>query len=247
MKQLLLCAFLATFTTQVFGQQQTDKINPFPKTITVAGSSEMEIIPDEIYVIVDLREYEKRGQGKADIETIKSTFLQNCRDIGLPDSTITIASYEGNNNPWLRKKKKSDLYSSISYQIKFNKSNDIDKLVDKLDDDATQNFRIVRTSHSKINEYRKQLKIQAIKAAKEKGIYLTDAIGEKLGEAITVNEPHENFTEYYNELNKANTQLYSLGQRKFESDEASTANAETVIDFKRIRLRFDVEVVFALK
>jgi hypothetical protein len=59
----------------------------------------------------------------------------------------------------------------------------MDKLVEKLDDDATQNFLIVSTDHSKMAEFRRQLKIAAVKAAKEKGIYLTDAIGERLGES----------------------------------------------------------------
>ena len=67
----------------------------------------------------------------------------------------------------------------------------MDNLVEKLDDDATKNFTIVSVSHSKITEYRKDLKIKAIKAARDKGLYLTEAIGEKLGEAITINEPGE--------------------------------------------------------
>ena len=38
--------------------------NPYPRTITVQGSAEMELVPDEIYVLVDLKEYEKKGAGK---------------------------------------------------------------------------------------------------------------------------------------------------------------------------------------
>jgi uncharacterized protein len=243
MKQIPLILIAITLISSAFGQPIADKANPFPKTITVTGSSEMEIIPDEIYVVVDLKEYEKRGQGKINIETIKSAFLQNCRDIGLPDSAVTIASYEGYNNPWLRKKKKADLYSSISYQIKFNKSSDMDKLVDKLDDDATQNFRIVKTSHSRINEYRKQLRIQAIKAAKDKGIYLTEAIGEKLGEAITINEPSEDVTGNYILPKTAN---YTLNEYKLNGEEIID-DQNTSVDFKKIKLRSDVNIVFALK
>ncbi|HEV8285965.1 MAG TPA: SIMPL domain-containing protein [Chitinophagaceae bacterium] len=244
MKQILFIATLIVLSSPVIGQQIADKPNPFPKTVTVTGSSEMEIIPDEIYVIIDLREYEKRGQTKTDIETIKSAFLQKCREIGLPDSVVTIASYEGYNNPWLRKKKKADLYASISYQIKFNKSSDIDKLVDKLDDDATQNFRIVKTSHSKINEFRKQLKIQAIKAAKDKGIYLTEAIGEKLGEAITISESEENLTGAYILAKMSNSVSYY--HDKFEG-KAYGVDETASVDFKRIKLNFEVNVVFALK
>ncbi len=67
----------------------------------------------------------------------------------------------------------------------------MDELVEKLDDEATQNFRIERTSHSKILEYRKQLKIQAIKAAKEKADYLAAAIDEQVGAAVTITEPND--------------------------------------------------------
>ena len=52
----------------------------------------------------------------------------------------------------------------------------MDKLVEKLDDEATQNFIIANTSHSKMTEFRKQLKIKAVQAAKDKGIYLTEAL-----------------------------------------------------------------------
>jgi len=246
MKKELLTLLLIVFFASAFGQQTTDKQNPFPKTITVTGSAEMEIVPDEIYVVVDLREYDKRGQGKIDIERIKSAFVQNCREIGLIDSAITIASYQGYNNPWLRKKKKADLYSTISYQVKFSKSNDMDRLVDRLDDDATQNFRIIRTAHSRINEFRKQLKIQAIKAAKDKGIYLSEAIGEKLGDAISILEPEENSAAYYNNLTRGeNSQIYLRDSMKLSYGMGD--NAEIPVDFKKIKLRFEINVVFALK
>ena len=62
--------------------------NPYPKTISVSGSADMEIIPDEIYTIVTLKEYEKRGTGKIDLEKIKSEFLANCKLIGLADSNV---------------------------------------------------------------------------------------------------------------------------------------------------------------
>ena len=219
--------------------------NPFPKTITVKGSAEMEIIPDEIYVNIELKEYQKKGESKKDIETIKSDFLQSCRSVGIPDSSISIASYNGfNTYYWFRKKKKDpNLNSGITYQVKFKNSDLMDRLVEKLDDEATQSFLIVSTSHSKIIEYRKQLKIQAIKAAKEKGIYLSEAIGERIGEAITINEPAENqFDSYDNaRINVANGFYY----KGLDQDNVSSKIQE--VDFKKIRLRFEVEVVFALK
>ena len=221
--------------------------NPYPKTITVSGSAEMEIIPDEIYVNVELKEYQKRGEDKKDIETIKTNFLEACKSTGIPDSAISIAAYSGYNPySWRKRKKDPDLFSGITYQVKFNNSDLMDKLVDKLDDDATQNFKIVSTSHSKITEFRKQLKIMAVKAAKDKGIYLTEAIGEKLGDAITIKEPDEPGLQTF--YSGENSQIRIRGLNSLAGNMAySYDKSGESVDFKKLKLRFEVEVVFALK
>jgi uncharacterized protein YggE len=223
-------------------------INPFPKTINVNGSAEMEVIPDEIYVQIDLKEYQKRGD-KIPLDQIKSEFLQNVRSVGIPDSAVTIASYEGfNGYPWWRKTRKdkaADLYASIAYQVKLNNSYKVDELVRILDDDATINFQVVRTSHSRINEWRKQLKIQAIKAAREKAEYLSAAINEKVGEAVTITEPTD-LSIYYGQRNAyAKASNYVLATDQLEGKR--TATDDPGVDFRKIKLKFDLNVVFAIK
>lgn len=236
MKTIFLLLLPALLTVKGFTQ---NLINPYPKTITVTGSAEMEIIPDEIYVHVTLREYEKKGSGKVDLETIKQQFLQNAKAVGIADSLISIAAYDGfNGNPWLRKKgKKEELLAAITYQLKVKGSRQMDNLVERLDDAATQNFAIDRTSHSRIADYRKQLKIAAVKAAKEKAEYLAEAIGEKLGVAVTVNEPTEYFTPVYMRTSNA----------MMKSDAIQTDGDVAQPDFKKLKLKYDVTVVFALK
>src|SRR6187455_3293129 len=133
MKKLIIIANIFLFIKG--DAQQVQPIftnNPFPKTITVSGSAEMEVIPDEIYVNITLREYQKRGENKKDIETIKTTFLENCKAIGLPDSVISIISFTGYNNYYSFKKRKKDpdMQSSITYQVKFKSSELMDKLVE---------------------------------------------------------------------------------------------------------------------
>ncbi len=217
--------------------------NPYPKTINVNGSAEMEVVPDEIYVQVDLKEYKKKGSDKVNLATIKTNFLSTCKAAGIPDSLISIASYEGSNynyGMW-RRRKDPDLLSGISYQVKFNDSKKMDDLVDRLDDDATTNFQIVKVSHSKIEQFRKQLKIEAVKQAKEKAMYLTAAIGEGLGDAVTINEPNEENN--YPVLN--NVSNFSL--KEVRNSGLLNNNENPAIDFKMIKLKYDVAVVFALK
>lgn len=245
MKQLAL-VIVAIITLNYVNAQQQPSCNPFPKTITVSGTAEMEIVPDEIYVQVDLREYKKRGGEKEDLETIKTSFLKSCNLVGLPDSVISIASYEGLNSPnwWRKRKKDPDLYATISYQIKFSSSKKMDELIDKLDDEATSNFRIVRTWHSKMSEYRKQLKIAAVKAAKDKGVYLTEAINEKLGQAITITEPEEDFQ--YQTSNQFKTSNFVARKDGIGYGESS-GNGSDGLDFKKLRLRFQVSITYALQ
>lgn len=247
MKKLIIIVNVFLFAIAINAQQIQPIFtnNPFPKTITVSGSAEMEIIPDEIYVNVELKEYQKKGENKKDMETIKTQFLEVSKSIGIADSLISIVSYTGNNPYfWKKRKKDPDLFTSITYQVKFKNNELMDKLVEKLDDDATQSFLIVSTNHSKITEYRKQLKIAAVKAAKEKGIYLTEAVGERLGEAITIKEPNEFFPLTFGEnaLLSNNIVSYGLTSRPPKFEEKTQE-----VDFKKMKLRFEVEVVFALK
>jgi len=65
----------------------------------------MEIIPDEIYVQVDLKEYDKKGLGKIDIEQIKQAFLNNCKQIGIADSLITINETSGTGREFFFRKR----------------------------------------------------------------------------------------------------------------------------------------------
>lgn len=249
MKQILLCASALFFGTLAKTQPTTPVPNPFPKTISVAGSAAMEVIPDQIFVDILLSEYQKKGESKKDLETIKTAFLESCRAAGIPDSLISIVSYYGNSNTYFqthRKKRDPDMMATILYQVRFPNSKMMDDLVERLDDDATRGFSISAVSHSRMTEYRRQLKIRAVQAAREKGIYLTEAIGEKLGEAITITEPTD--------LELADNNNVQLLQEKTRSNNSvsfynkyDAVDSGPTIDFKKIRLRFEVNIVFALK
>ncbi|MBB1286241.1 SIMPL domain-containing protein [Flavisolibacter sp. BT320] len=239
MKRVLFLLAGVMITAMSFAQER----NPYPRTITVNGSAEMEIVPDEIYVQVYLKEYEKKGSGKVSIDKIRQDFLTAVRSLGLPDTAVSVSGYDANNfNPWWRKKnKKEELYASITYQVKLRSAAQVDQLVDKLDDNATQNFYISRTAHSKLEEFRKNLKIQAVKAAKEKAQYLAGAVDENIGVAITINEPGEYYQPYYGNVASNRMMKAEMAQ------DASGAADQPQADFKKMKLRYDVSVVFELK
>ncbi|MBX2922993.1 MAG: SIMPL domain-containing protein [Chitinophagaceae bacterium] len=242
MKRIFLALSFVTTVSATSAQVNT-AIHPFPKTIQVTGSAEMEVVPDEIFVQVDLREYEKKGAGKIAIEIIKKKFLEACIAAGIAEADISVTSYQGfDRQYWLNKKKKNpDMMAGISYIIKFASTAKIDALVEKLDDEATQGFFITNTSHSKIEEFRRQLKIQAVKAAKEKAIYLSEAIGEKAGVAVTIQEPVDHsVVPVFKNLAASNVMLRGL-------EAYDNSQSEPSVDFKKIKLKFEVSAVFALQ
>lgn len=239
MKKLFILAFFTTALLISNAQESTIQ----KRTINVSGSSQMEITPDEIYVQIDLREYNKRNGDKVELETIRNSFLNTCKNIGIAEADISIQSYQGNDgNYWWNKKYKKqnpDMKGSITYQVKVSSVTKMNELADKLDDEATQNFSITKVWHSNMEQLKKQLKIAAIKAAKEKAVYLAEAIGEKVGQAITINDPGE--VNVYPQ-----TVLYANAMVKAEMTSDAVQEPPMNVDFKKIKLQFEVNVIFAI-
>ncbi|QEC66994.1 DUF541 domain-containing protein [Panacibacter ginsenosidivorans] len=149
MKKIITAIAIIMFASQVIAQEQ----KPVQRTISVSGSSETEVAPDEIYVQVDLREYNKKNGDKIDITTIKNNFLAACKSIGLTDKDVTVQSYQGyDQNYWMTKKNKKqnpDMKAGISYWVKVNNVSKLDELVDEMDDEATQNFLLQKLNTAK--------------------------------------------------------------------------------------------------
>ena len=57
MKKTITFFAMILLATQLIAQEQ----KPIQKTVSVSGSAETEVAPDEIYVQVDLREYNKKN------------------------------------------------------------------------------------------------------------------------------------------------------------------------------------------
>ena len=90
-----------------------------------------------------------------------------------------------------------------------------------------------------MEEFRKNLKIQAVKAARDKAQYLADAVNEKVGVAVTINEPNEYHQPYYGDM-ASNRMMKAEMSQSAPSDQPQA-------DFKKMKLRYDVNVVFELK
>src|SRR5436190_22011956 len=172
--------------------QQTITLPETVKKIEVTGSAEMEVVPDEIYTAIMVQEYYNKQKEKVNIDAISKSFLATCDKAGISREQIGVQDMSGFDNTswWYRKRKKEqpDLLQSTTYIVKFSSPAEVDKLVNTLDDNATQNVYISKTSSSKQEEYRKQLKKEALQNSKAKAQYLLEGIGAKAGAVLYVRE-----------------------------------------------------------
>jgi uncharacterized protein YggE len=242
MKKLILVLLLAS-ANHICSAQQTIAIPDKVKKIEVTGSAEMEVVPDEIYIGITLQEYYNKQKEKTTIDELSKNFLTVCEKAGVTKDRIEVQNMSGFDNTswWYRKKKKEqpDLLQSTTYIIKFSTPSEVDKLVNMLDDNATQNVYIYKASSSKETEYRKQLKVQALQNAKVKAQYLLEGIGEKLGAVLYVKEVEANEGPVYKMAYAEMAMSNSSGNNGTSANEG--------ISFKKIKYRFEIEAHFAIQ
>lgn len=222
-----------------FAKAQTEKMNT--KRIEVSGSAEIEIVPDEIFVNFNLQEFYDNQKKKHSIDEIQTAFLNTCAKVGIAKERIQIQNMSGfNANDWYRRKQKReqpDMLASTVYIIKFSNAADIDKLLNNIDDRATNQLYISKTSHSKLEEYKRDLKVKALQAAKTKANYLCEAVGEKVGQALLISEFENNY--------EPNIPQYKVFSNM--AMDAASGSANEGVDFQKITIRSEIKATFAIQ
>jgi uncharacterized protein len=237
MKHLFSCIiFISTLVASV---AQTPV---YQKSISVTGTAEMEIVPDEIYVRVVLKEYLK-DKNKVPLEKLEKELNQAVVAAGIAKEDFTVEQISGIS--WSRKKKDdAELYNSKSFIVKVSTPGKMDEILNKVNAESIYSVEIRNYSHSKIIELKKQLKIEAIKAAKAKATYLLEAIDEKIGGAIQINEYDSEPVAW--DLNPVYAQS-RVSNNAYNSYNSENGFDTSEIGFQKIKLQFQVNATFAIQ
>ena len=234
MKQFILLAFvllIAQFSSAQVGTKNFIDQN----YIELNGNAKMEIVPDEIYLNIDLRERDtKNKESIAQLETkmfkaLKKIGLDLEKQVKVLDFTSDFQSY------WLKKK---NVMKSKSFQVLVHNTKSLSNLFAALEKVDISNIQIVRVDHSKMEEFRKELKIKAIKNAKSNAEILTEAIGQEVGRAIYIGQGYSNRYE-------ARPMAKNMLIRGVAS--MDMAEAAPQLEFQKIKLEHGIMVRFELK
>ena len=244
MKKAILLSSLMIGAILFPSFSQTVPVNQTPpvRKIEVAGFAEMEVIPDEIYFNVSLREYftdEKNQKDKVIISTLEKQLIKAIADAGLSKDILSIAGVGGYQNYVDKKKKPATFLEAKQYEIKVTAVDKLDGILSKVDSRGIQYANVSRVEHSKREEFKKQVKIDALKAAKEKATYLVAALDQKLGQVLDIREMDENIQYPQPMMMKANMRSFSA--------ESADAVTDSDVAYQKIKISYRMQAAFEIK
>lgn len=209
--------------------------------IEITGVAEQEIIPDQIYINIVIREkYENKE--KITIENQEEKLKTALKEINIQTSNLYLS--DANADLVKIKFRTKDVLTKKDYILKVSNATSLGLVFQQLEKLEINDAYVSKVSHSKIDSLRKEIRIAAIKAAKTKADYLLSAIGEQAGKALVVRESN-NSDDNYNYRNTSNTRVSSYQNARFLDD--SDKSEDNDIQFQKIKIQSSIYVKFAIK
>lgn len=221
---VFIISLLATFSLQA----QTNECY-----IEVTGTSEIEIVPDKIHYLIEIREYfEEEFDGKSKPEEyrtkvplpeIEQGLREALDNAGIPKSAIRtqeIGDY------W--RQQGQDFLVSKKFDITLTDFNQINEIIKRINTKGIHTMRIGELENKDMLAYHQKGKTEALKAAQRKATYLVEALGKKLGNVIRIVEEESG-----NAFPFAQSNVLS-------SDAASFDNFRTIKKNYSILARFEI-------
>jgi uncharacterized protein len=214
------------------------EFKPETKRIEVTGTAESEVIPDEIFYSITLREY-KDNNKVVDITVLERQLVKAVEQAGIPKENFSIENVYGYKDYWDKSRKPQDFLASKQYSLKLNNLYKINEIMDKVDQKGISAMNINNFSYSKIEELKKQVKKKAVQAAREKAVYLLEAVNEQVGEVLLIQEIGDG---YYGPM-------YDMARNATYKTIESAQSAEPApeIDTKKIKVSYQIRAVFRIK
>lgn len=236
MKIIQLIVAVLVVVNTIDGQEESSRI----RRIEVIGYAESEVVPDEIFYTIELKEY-KIGRDIIKIDELEKKFSAILNKYEIEKGQI---SQGGNTSRKYRiKRKKEEVLKTKYYTIKFSGIEELNNFAKDVEQIPIEQGYISNVDHSMFSELEESVKISAIKNAKSRATKLLGAIDSKIGKVLEVSEVLENDYKNYLIRNYYNAQNY---MKKLESGMMSPMSLDD-IEIKKLKLTTTIRVVFEIE
>ncbi|MCI7308455.1 SIMPL domain-containing protein [Alistipes senegalensis] len=229
MKRFILAAAVALLALPAAAQVQ----EAFPSYIQVNGRAEREIAPDEFYLQIVINERDSKG--KVSVESQQRDMIAALKRLGVNvEKQFKVANLSSEFF------KKNTSVATAKYQLQLGSSAEVGKVWQALDGLGISNVSILKVSHTQIEQYKAEVRIEAMRNAKQNAATLAEAIGQTIGKCFYVYDSNNDVMPvFYNNM------AVMRSAKAFDAAEA--AAEEEPLDFKTIKLQYSVQAKFVLE
>lgn len=229
MKRLILWAVAALVALPAAAQTQ----EAFPSYVQVYGRAEKEITPDEFYLQIIINERDSKG--KISVESQQRDMIAALKRLNVDiDKQLKVANLSSE----FFKKKSS--VATAKYQLQLGSSAEVARVWQALDDLGISNVSILKVSHSKIDQLKEEVRVEAIRNARKNAATLAEAIGQQVGRCFYIYDSNSNVVPavYDNMVLMRSAKAVGTAEMQVEEDP---------LEFKTLRLEYGVQAKFVLE
>ena len=229
MKRFILAAAVALLALPAAAQVQ----EAFPSYIQVNGRAEREIAPDEFYLQIVINERDSKG--KVSVESQQRDMIAALKRLGVNvEKQLKVANLSSEFF------KKNTSVATAKYQLQLGSSAEVGKVWQALDGLGISNVSILKVSHSQLERYKSEVRVEAMRNAKQNAATLAEAIGQTIGKCFYVYDSNNDVMPvFYNNM------AVMRSAKAFDAAEA--AAGEEPLDFKTIKLQYSVQAKFVIE
>ena len=136
--------------------------------------------------------------------------------------------------------KKNTSVATAKYQLQLGSAAEVSKVWQALDNLGISNVSILKVSHSKIDQYKEQVRVEAMQNAKQSAQTLAQAIGQSVGKCFYIYDSNNNVMPVFYDNMAVMRSAKAAGM-------AEDAAADEPLDFKTIKLQYNVQAKFVLE
>ena len=219
---------LLIINSVIFAQNTNKNEQSF---IEVTGTAKREIEPNLIYISITLTE-KSIDNKKFSIETQEKELQKILVELNIPSSKLTLADY--NSSILTGKRKEIGFKQSKQFTLVLETAKQVSDLFEKLFNANIKEADVFKTDHTDIVKFNKEVRIEAIKAAKDKAEYITNAVGNKIDKPLEIIE-----------LGATDMNYYRGNLNTFYSQNVETNSSSS--EFKKILITFSFKVKYQIQ
>ena len=210
-------------------------VQPERRMIEVSASAERWITPDEFTFKITLNERIEKKE-KITIEQQETALRTELATLGV-DVSKDLSIYDISST-YFRQKKVKDVLGTKDYRLKLRDLNKIARLQDLADRLNIARLDLIDAEHSQITQLRRETKMDAMKAARDKADYLLGSIGQRAGKPVFIKEEPDEAPR--------NQYAYAANVTSNVTTESSDKSDDS-LSFSQIRLRYVITAKFEIE